>query len=110
VIAGRVVDPDGRLVPGQTVVLRPVSIDYDFLRHHYLTTYAHDDQRLNGDDRLQENFAIGDLPLGTYSVTVNTTRFYQRTVTVTSGQITWVTFVVRPPPPTETSPTETPAP
>jgi murein DD-endopeptidase MepM/ murein hydrolase activator NlpD len=101
-IAGRVVDTDGLLVDGYTVVIRPVAVDYDNPRSQYLTTYAHDAQRLNGDDSLQENFAIGDMPLGTYTISVNTTTFYQQTVTVTAGHITWVTFVVKPPIPTET--------
>jgi len=101
-IAGRVVDTDGHLVDGYTVVIRPVAVDYDNPRSQYLTTYAHDAQRLNGDDSLQENFAIGDMPLGTYTISVNTTTFYQQTVTVTAGHITWVTFVVKPPIPTET--------
>jgi len=101
-IAGRVADMDGHLVDGYTVVIRPVAVDYDNPRSQYLTTYAHDAQRLNGDDSLQENFAIGDMPLGTYTISVNTTTFYQQTVTVTAGHITWVTFVVKPPIPTET--------
>ena len=101
-IAGRVVDTDGHLVDGYTVVIRPVAVDYDNPRSQYLTTYAHDAQRLSGDDSLQENFAIGDMPLGTYTISVNTTTFYQQTVTVAAGHITWVTFVVKPPIPTET--------
>ncbi len=105
VIAGRVVDTAGNLVSGLTVVVRPVAIDYDVLRNHYFTTY--EQETLNGDDRLQENFAIGDLPLGTYTVSVNTTKPYQQTVTVEAGHIAWVTFVVNPPYPTET-PTPTP--
>ncbi len=102
VVAGRMTDTDGNLVDGYTVVIRPVSVDYDNPRSQYLTTYARDAQRLNGDDALQENFAIGDLPLGTYTISVNTTTFYQQTVTVTAGHVTWVTFVVKPPIPTQT--------
>ena len=100
VIAGRVVDTDGHPVDGYTVVVRPVAVDYDEPRSQYLTTYAR--ESLNGDDALQENFAIGDMPLGTYTISVNTTTFYQQTVTVTAGHLTWVTFVVKPPIPTET--------
>jgi murein DD-endopeptidase MepM/ murein hydrolase activator NlpD len=100
VIAGRVVDTAGHPVDGYTVVVRPVAVDYDEPRSQYLTTYAH--ESLNGDDALQENFAIGDMPLGTYTISVNTTTFYQQTVTVTAGHLTWVTFVVKPPVPTET--------
>ena len=100
VIAGRVVDTQGNLVASYPVVIRPIAIDYDDVRSKYLTTYA--DETLNGDDALQENFAIGDMPAGTYTVSVSTTTLYRQTVTVTSGHISWVTFVVSPPPPTET--------
>jgi hypothetical protein len=98
-IAGRVVDTDGNLLEGQTVVIRPVKVDYDQPRSRYLTTYAADAYAINGDDALRENFAIGDVPLGTYNVSVNTTTLYSQTVTVTRGNITWVTFVVKPPAP-----------
>ncbi len=100
VIAGRVVDNEGNPVDGYTVVIRPAAVDFDDPRSQYLTTYAH--ETLNGDDALGENFAIGDMPLGIYTVSVNTTTFYQQTVTVTAGQLTWVTFVVKPPRPAET--------
>ncbi len=99
-IAGRVVDTDGKPVDGYTVVIRPVAVDYDSPRSQYLTTYAR--ETLNGDDVLQENFAIGDMPLGTYLISVNTTTFYQQTLTVSASRLTWVTFVVKPPLPTPT--------
>lgn len=101
-IAGRVVDTNGNPVHGYPVVIRPASVDYAGARAQYFATYAQ--ETLNGDDLLQENFALGDMPLGTYSVSVNTTTFYQQTVSVNSGRLTWVTFVVKPPVPTETPP------
>jgi murein DD-endopeptidase MepM/ murein hydrolase activator NlpD len=97
VIAGRVQTADGRPVDGYTVVIRPVAVDYEDARVKYVTTYAR--ETLNGDDTLQENFAINDLPLGTYTVAVNTSALYQQTVTVAAGQLTWVTFTVSPPAP-----------
>jgi hypothetical protein len=81
-------------------------VDYTELRTRYVSTYAH--ETLNGDDTFQENFAIGDMPLGTYSVSVSTTKLYQQTVTVTEGHLAWVMFVVNPPAPATRSPTETP--
>jgi murein DD-endopeptidase MepM/ murein hydrolase activator NlpD len=99
VIAGRIVDTNGNLIYGQSVVIRPVKVK-EPTRAKYINTYAH--ESLNGDDLLQENFAIGDLPAGAYSVAVNTTKFYQQTVTVNPGEVAWVTFIVKPPPPTET--------
>jgi len=105
-IAGRVTDTQGRRVEGYTVVIRPVAVDYAEPRTKYVSTYVR--ETLNGDDALQENFAIGDLPLGTYSVSVNTTKLYQQTITVTEGHVAWVTFMVNPPAPATISPTETP--
>lgn len=104
-IAGRVVDTGGNLVANLTVAIRPIKIDYEMQRNRFITTYAA--ETLNGDDVLQENFAISDMPLGTYTITVNTTKPYQQTITVEAGRITWVTFVVKPPYPT---PTATPGP
>ncbi len=102
VIAGRVVDTAGNVLTEVTVVIRPIATDAEHPRARYPQTYA-GDTGLNGDDRLKENFAIGDLPPGTYSVSVNTTRLYQQTVTVSPGQVTWVTFRVNPPPPGSTA-------
>lgn len=98
-VAGRVVDTNGKLVQGYTVVLRPISVDADKPRTRYLTTYTSDPFNLGGDALLQENFATTDLPLGSYTISVNTTKPYQQTINVSSGSLTWVTFVVEPPPP-----------
>jgi murein DD-endopeptidase MepM/ murein hydrolase activator NlpD len=99
-IAGRVVDTNGNLITNLTVAIRPIQIDYEVQRNRFITTYAA--ESLNGDDGLQENFAISDMPLGTYSISVNTTKPYQQTITVEAGRITWVAFVVNPPYPTAT--------
>jgi murein DD-endopeptidase MepM/ murein hydrolase activator NlpD len=97
-VAGRVVDTKGRLVQGFPVVLRPIAVDSDTPRSRYLTTYAADAFGLGGDAVLQENFGSTDLPLGSYIISVNTTKTYQQVINVTSGNLTWVTFVVEPPP------------
>ncbi len=97
-VAGRVVDTKGRLVQGYPVVLRPIAVDSDTPRSRYLTTYTADSFGLSGDGILQENFGSTDLPLGSYTISVNTTKSYQQVITVTSGNLTWVTFVVEPPP------------
>jgi murein DD-endopeptidase MepM/ murein hydrolase activator NlpD len=98
-IAGRVADLDGNVLYNQSIVIRPVNVR-EPTRTKYITTYAR--ESLNGDDLLQENFALTDLPAGTYSVAVNTSKFYQQTITVNPGEITWVAFSVKPPLPTET--------
>jgi murein DD-endopeptidase MepM/ murein hydrolase activator NlpD len=98
-VAGRVVDKKGQLVQGYPVVIRPITVDSDTPRSRYLTTYTSDAYNLGGDTLLQENFATTDLALGSYTISVNTTRSYQQIINVTSGGLTWVTFVVEPPPP-----------
>lgn len=100
-IAGRVVDQSGKLIDEVTVVIRPVDTRTDRPRNRYPLTYAAD-KLINGDDRLQENFAIGDMPAGLYSVAVNTTRIQQQNVSVEPDQVAWVTFVVDRPPPRPT--------
>ncbi len=104
-IAGRVVDLAGNLLPDVTVAIKPIATATDKPHNRFLTTYALDPYRLNGDDQLQENFAIGDMPPGLYSVSVSTTKFYQRALTVISNQVAWISFVVNPP---GTGPTVTP--
>ncbi len=105
-VAGRVVDTEGRLVSGYPLVLRPMSVTADNPRSRYFNTYAADPLGLSGDDRLQENFATTDMPLGSYTISINTTKTYQQVITVTAGSLTWVQFTVAPPPP----PTATPLP
>jgi murein DD-endopeptidase MepM/ murein hydrolase activator NlpD len=108
VVAGRVLDPDGESLPELTVVIRPIATESDRPRNRFLQTYS-EDPLLNADDRLQENFAIGDVPRGLYSVSVSTTKIYQQTITVEAGQVAWVTFVVNRPPVVPTpSVTDTP--
>jgi murein DD-endopeptidase MepM/ murein hydrolase activator NlpD len=94
-LAGRITDLDGNLIFNHTVVIRPIQVQ-EPTRNKFITTYAQ--ETLNGDDILQENFALTDLPTGTYSVAVNTTKFYEQTVTIEPGKLAWVTFSVKPPP------------
>jgi hypothetical protein len=110
-IAGRVVDPQGNLLPEVTVAIRPVNTETDQPRNRFVLTYASDADLINGDDRLQENFAIMDMPPGLYSVSVSTTKLYQQALTVKPGELAFITFVVNPPAPRPTAApeTETPA-
>jgi murein DD-endopeptidase MepM/ murein hydrolase activator NlpD len=103
-IAGRVVDTQGNLVPEWTVVIRPINTTSDRPRNRFPLTYSDSRDTINGDDQLQENFAIGDVPTGTYLVSVNTTKFYQQSITVNANQIAWVMFVVNPPGPRTPTP------
>jgi murein DD-endopeptidase MepM/ murein hydrolase activator NlpD len=98
-IAGRVLDRDGNPIPELTVAIRPISTESDQPRNRFIQTYS-GDPTLNPDDHLQENFAIGDMPRGQYSVSVSTTKFYQQNITVRAGEVTLVTFIVNRPEPT----------
>jgi murein DD-endopeptidase MepM/ murein hydrolase activator NlpD len=104
-IAGRVVDLAGNLLPDVTVAIKPIATTADVPHNRYISTYALDPNRINGDDQLQENFAIDDMPPGPYSVSVSTSKYYQQSLTVIGNQVAWITFVVKPP---ELGPTVTP--
>ena len=105
-IAGRVTDLDGNLLPEVTVVIRPIATTSKQPRNRYINTYATDPFLINGDDQLQENFAIGDMPPGLYSIAVSAGKFIQKVLTVQPNQVAWITFAVQPPPP---GPTGSPA-
>jgi murein DD-endopeptidase MepM/ murein hydrolase activator NlpD len=96
-IAGRVVNLEGNLLPDVTVVIKPIATATDKPHNRYVNTYAVDPYPLNGDDKMQENFAVGDMPPGLYAVSVSTSKYYHQTLTVISNQVAWITFVVKPP-------------
>jgi hypothetical protein len=102
-IAGRVVDTNGNVLPEVTVAIRPVATVSEAPRNRFVLTYAEDPNGINGDDLLQENFAITDMAPGLYSVSVSTTKLYQQSVTVKPGELAFVTFVVNPPGPRPTA-------
>lgn len=108
-IVGRVVDNTGRLIPLASVIIRSVKIDADQPVSRYLTTYA--DETVNPDPAYGENFAVMDLPPGTYDVQVGTTKAYTQTVIIKPDQETFVEFRdVNPPPTWTATPTETATP
>ena len=107
-LVGVVVGPDGERLRDVSVVVRPEAVS-DSVVDKYLTTYSGLDN--NGDDRLDENFGLGDLPPGTYRVGVNGVQTLIQTVTVAPGSVTVVRFTIEPLPPTETpDPRATPTP
>lgn len=65
VLAGRVMDSQGNLLPEQSIVVRSVQTN----QRWEVWTYA--SETVRSDDELHENFAISDLPGGPYEVTVN---------------------------------------
>ncbi len=105
-LAGRVLDQSGNRLYSVPVTVRSLSGVDPGPVHRYVFTYA--SAGLNGDDLLQENFAVSDLPQGIYEVSVNTTRLYRQTVTIEPGRSALIEFRVNPPPPPTSTPSPTP--
>ncbi len=111
-IAGRLVDPDGR--PWQGVVVTAIGRT-EGTENRTTWTYLGDPQRLiNPDEGLAENFVIGDVKPGEYELTVEVQgEMYKLPVVVTAGQLQTAELVTLPyktatPPPAEpTGETET---
>lgn len=99
-LAGRVVDGGGRLVPLADISIRSEAIGDDGPINRYLTTYAA--ETVNPDPAYGENFVVGDLPPGRYTVSVTTRKTYRQTIVIKPDQITWVEFRAVVPPPTWT--------
>ena len=93
-LAGRVSDSSGQPVPLAGVTVRSQLLDnpkLDQSVNTYLTTYTIG--TLNADEMMGENFALNDLPPGTYVVTVSngkTTR--SQSVSVKPAELAWVEF------------------
>lgn len=89
VVAGRVLDASGEPVAGARVrglvVAYPTETPFSFAE-----TYS---DRANADPAYGENFAVGDVPAGSYllGVTINGQKVWRR-VQVRAGQVTWVEF------------------
>jgi murein DD-endopeptidase MepM/ murein hydrolase activator NlpD len=88
-VAGRAVDAAGQPVAGAhifgLVVAYPAETPFSFAE-----TY---EDRAHPDPLYNENFAVGDVPAGSYLVGVELEgRRVWRRVTVRAGQVTWVEF------------------
>jgi len=107
-LVGRVVDHTGRLIPLVAVGVRSIKIEADAPVSRFVTTYA---ENVNPDSVYGENFAMMDLPPGTYEVQIGGSKTYKQTVTINPDQLTFVEFRDVTPPPTWTvTPTETATP
>jgi murein DD-endopeptidase MepM/ murein hydrolase activator NlpD len=89
VLAGRVIDTDGAVLTNVVVDV----VSGDFSRE----VYTYFDETVNPDTLFQENFALGDLPAGYYTVNVRdrgrlrfTTLLY-----IQPAQTTWVDIIVQ---------------
>lgn len=106
VIAGRLVDPDGRAWQGVTVTLIDRSGEADFLN---TWTYLDDpDHLIRPDPSLAENFVFGPVAAGAYDVYAKIQGVeYRQPVEVRDGEISSVEIVTEPyrTPTPEASPT-----
>jgi murein DD-endopeptidase MepM/ murein hydrolase activator NlpD len=91
VLAGRVIDAQGNLVRATVMIQRVVK---DTLSPLYpIETYPR--ESLNADDALHENFAVGELQVGEYRLTlIYNGKIYEEHVQITPGKLTLVIFSV----------------
>ncbi len=90
VIAGRVMDTYGNSLPGVVVTMQGPS-------QREAETYW--DRGVQSDTRLGENFAVGDVPAGTYQVfvrSVDGALKYRNTVVVRPQRVTMVEMYIAP--------------
>lgn len=90
VLAGRVVDQTGAVQYGVTLIVRSSLMERQ--------TYTYGDESVNPDPVLHENFTVGDLPAGDYSVSVvvgGRVRF-TRQVALAPNQLTWLDVQLSP--------------
>jgi murein DD-endopeptidase MepM/ murein hydrolase activator NlpD len=106
VIAGRVVDARGYLVPQQPVLLyRGAQPD-----RYWRQTFTYPDGEVRPDPAWGETFAFSDVPVGSYLVkTYFDGRLVTRPITVTE-QATSFVLIEGPPPPSAQPPSGTPTP
>lgn len=95
VIAGRLVDPDGRAWQGVTVTLIDRGGEADFLN---TWTYLDDpDHLIRPDASLAENFVFGPVAAGAYDVYTKIQGVeYRQTVVVEEGRLSTVELVTEP--------------
>jgi len=89
VVAGQVWDADGRPVP-QARVYGLRKAEPQETPYAYAETYG---EHNHPDPVYQEHFAVGDVPLGDYTLTVDVNgRRLTRRVRVREHELTWVVF------------------
>ena len=94
VLAGRIVDGRGSLVKGLVNVQRMENGTFNPLSFGSAATYA--PTGVNGDDVLQETFALGEIPAGEYRLSlVHYGMVYEQVVKIEAGKLTFVNFLVK---------------
>jgi hypothetical protein len=109
VVAGRVVDRQGYLVPQQPVFLHRAEEPDHFWRQ----TFTYPDNVVKSDGEWGETFAFADVPMGGYVLkTYFDGQLYTRPISVTNQATTFVLIEGTAPPPTPSAqpPTGTPSP
>ena len=90
-LAGRVVDRRGRYIPGAIIRVEPVRVDVPSgitIPVRRQMTYVSLD--VQPDEVWQENFVVGDLPAGRYTLLIEVSGItYRRNVTIYPGQTTF---------------------
>jgi len=93
-IAGIILDEFGSPIPLASITIERLPFEGDNpIAVHYLESYA--DWTVNGDDRLQENFVLGDIPEGRYRVSFVARGLQRYEIFVLPGQVTLITFDAR---------------
>lgn len=94
VLAGRIVDGRGSLVMGLVNVQRMENGTFNPLSVGSAATYA--PTGVNGDDVLQETFALGEIPAGEYRLSlVHYGMVHEQVVKIEAGRLTFVNFFVK---------------
>ncbi len=93
-LAGRILDGRGSLVKGLVNVQRMENGTFIPLSVGSAATYA--PTSVNGDDVLQETFALGEIPAGEYRLSlVHYGIVYEQVVKIEAGRLTFVNFLVK---------------
>jgi murein DD-endopeptidase MepM/ murein hydrolase activator NlpD len=99
VIAGRVIDAKGYIVPQQPIFLHPAEEPDRFWRE----TFTYPDNVVKPDVEWGETFTFADVPVGGYVIkTYFDGRLYTRPITVTNRTTAFVLIEGVTPPPTST--------
>jgi len=94
VLAGRIEDEAGNALKGTVNLQRMENGTFNPLSVGSATTYPR--ETINSDDTLQEMFALGEIPVGEYRLSlVQNGVVYEQVVKIEAGKLTFVNFVVQ---------------
>jgi murein DD-endopeptidase MepM/ murein hydrolase activator NlpD len=92
-LAGSVMNSEGVYEPVENIVIEQLAgPGLPAIDQFYLTTY--EKKELRGQGPWNESFALSDLPPGDYQITFMLNGLQQKVVTVESGMLTLVNFVI----------------